>query len=227
MAEEVDAVVFKRHNVRRGQLRAKRELDAGSADGSDHDVEDRISATKMEQRLKRRAKGLQAVQDESGDAREGATRDDELDIGTAFMEQTSTTELDRARERYVEEQLERLRRGEAPVAWSSLHPMAAVGGSDRFVRSKEEALENSTCVTASRVVPEVDIQAEEARLQYEATARVLEEARARDAARAAAGPPMADRVVHNFNAVAFDRTQPPTNDTVSRRRFIEHNKHRM
>jgi hypothetical protein len=95
MAEqEVEGIVFHKPKLRHGRA-AKR----GSAfeEGGEHeDAADKVAAAKLEQKMKKRTKGLVAVNEEREVLED---KDTDVGIGTEFMEQTSTTELDKARER--------------------------------------------------------------------------------------------------------------------------------
>ncbi len=156
-----------------------------------------------------------------------------MGIGTEFTEQTSTTDLDRARERYVEEQLQRIRRGEEPTAPFPKKEGSAVGlgnASDRFVGEEKPAEANAShWISASRQVPEVDLGGPEAKAQYEETARVMALAKEQERLRATPlpmNPP--ERIVHNYNALAFQRPrQPKRSDWQARKDFIEHNKRKF
>jgi hypothetical protein len=241
MAEEVDQIVFKRtsRSSRTSSLRrAAPAAVANDNQGSDEDddCDSKIVAARLEQRMKKRAKGLHATVEvaESVDALVEAEKEI-AGIGTEFTEQTSTTELDRARERYVEEQLERVRRGEEPLApfpktqvgdLTTIAPAAPT--TDRFV-SESQQQQSTLWASTSRVVPEVDLPGDEARKQYDDTKRIMELARARDQQQPAAPAYLEHehRAIHNYNALAFSRPQKPMTDAASRKKFIEQNRHRF
>ncbi len=125
-------------------------------------------------------------------------------IGTEFTEQSTTTELDKAREQFVEEQITRIRRGEAPElpAPAALVPTT---GDPKFVSGGfQMPVEKvpARWLGSAKTVPEVELPKAELDKQYEFTKRVMEEERAREE-EAKGQERTVRRVVYNFNAIAF------------------------
>jgi hypothetical protein len=128
-------------------------------------------------------------------------------IGTEFTEQSTTTELDKARELFVEEQIERMRRGEQPEL-PAPSPLVATTGDPKFVSGGfQMPVESvpSRWIGSAKTVPEIELPKAELQRQYEYTKRVMEEERAKELARAEEREDPARRVVYNYNSVAFAR----------------------
>ena len=209
-------VVFRKKAKRASNVRRKKgEGEEHHVDGEEEeeaaDVSEKILGAKFEQKMRKRVKGL-AVTD-VGTGGSSVVEQTEV-IGTEFTEQSNTTELDRAREQFVDEQIARIRRGEEPVM-PTITPLAPTTDNPKFVSGgfhlPDAEVAASRWAGSTKQVPEIELPKAEAERQYEYTKRVMEEQRrlkeARDAAQNQDG--QQQRVVYNFNAVAFNRNRPP------------------
>lgn len=129
--------------------------------------------------------------------------------------------------RFIQEQLERARRGEAVAELFPKKSATTASASDRFVPavvSEKSESNASHWIASSRVVPEVDISGPEFQRQFEATKKAMEAHKHRQAPEAVAPE---ERVIHNYNAINFKRVQGPKTDEQLRREFIEHNRRKF
>jgi hypothetical protein len=186
-----DVVVFrkkaKRTNVRRKKQDGEQEDDD---EGEAFDVSEKIMGAKFDQKLRKRVKGLTVTDMGTGTS---TVQEKEEVIGTEFTEQSNTTELDRAREMFVEEQIGRIRRGEAPEmpvistpAPTTDDPKFVSGGfqlpSEQQVIASRWAGSTKQVFYSSLVcfcfiyniwkVPEIELPRAEAEKQYEYTKKV-------------------------------------------------------
>lgn len=197
---------FKKKTKKSSNSRRKRVLSEVEKDGEEANVnedeleemQEKILAAKFEQKMKKRSKGLTATTEEG---LEDVEEEAEVGIGTEFTEQTSTTALDRARERFVEEQLERVRRGEE--VQSSVNVELTASKSDgKFVSGGFVMPESGSTqwIANNRAVPEVELNEEDTQRQYEETLKALEEQRRRDAEGREVPQP---KKIESFHALGF------------------------
>jgi hypothetical protein len=133
------------------------------------------------------------------------------------MEQSTSTELDKARERFVEAQMMRIRQGQGKGKngffffffffflffvvdiLNSKEPLLPPPESSRFV-SSGFSLPASQSVGSSKMVPEIDIPELEKKQQFEETKRLMEEKQRLDEQNNAAESEKKERrVIHNYN----------------------------
>lgn len=133
--------------------------------------------------------------------------------------------------RFIEEQLERVRRGELvsdpfpkKPALSPSPGLSGAASANRFVPATVEKSESNAShwIATSRVVPEVDISGPEFQRQLEATKKAIAEHKQRPAE---AAPE--ERVIHNYNAINFKRTHGVKTDEQLRKEFVEHNRRKF
>lgn len=190
------------HSRRRGRNHDEEEEEEDA-----EEIEDRILSAKFEQKLKKRSKGLVAategVIEEEKEEEEGVP-----EVGYAFMKQSTTTDLDRARERFVEEQIERIRNGLEPIVPTP----AAPEGDSKFVSGgfqvPDSRMLDSKFVGSSRMVPEIDLDGSDAQRQYDQMKELLEERRRLDEIAKLSEPSKEKaepvRIV-NYNAQSFNQ----------------------
>ena len=179
------------------------------------EVHEAILAAKFEQKMKKRTKGLVATTEGAEEEEEHKDAHDMM-VGTAFTEQTTTTELDRAREKFVQEQIERIREGKEPLAPSepvlqAIPKTSTLPDNSRFVsggiQMPDARFSEPAFVQTARVVPEVEIRGAEE--QYQEVKKALEEQKRRDAERGHEKETKEPRIIHNYNALRFNRQPRP------------------
>lgn len=212
MEENDDLVVFRKKVKRASNVRRKKHDDDVEEKNDEEDaldVSEKILGAKFEQKMRKRAKGL-AVTDSAGGA---AVVEQTEVIGTEFTEQSNTTELDRAREQFVEEQIARIRRGEAPLQ-PTVTTLAPTTDNPKFVSGgfhlPDAEVAASRWAGSTKQVPEIELPKAEAERQYAYTKQVMEEQRRKqEQLEAQQHEDKERRVVYNFNALAFGRSRPP------------------
>jgi hypothetical protein len=215
MDDNDDVVVFRKKAKRAGNVRRKKqEGDDGKQEPENEeeeelDVNEKILGAKFEQKMRKRAKGL-AVTDSAGAT---AVVEQTEVIGTEFTEQSNTTELDRAREQFVEEQIARIRRGEQPLQ-PPVATLAPTTDNPKFVSGgfhlPDAEVAASRWAGSTKQVPEIELPKAEAERQYAYTKQVMEEQRRKQEQLDAQKEEEKERrVVYNFNAVAFGKHRAP------------------
>jgi len=128
-------------------------------------VQERIIAAKFDQKMRKRAKGLSATSN-ALIVTDDTTGGKDV-VGYEFTEQSTTSALDEAREAFVQEQIERIRRGEEPVVRKTPVVVGAqIDGGSKFVSAGfgEPASSSSPQQSLGRDVAEIALPASEAQL---------------------------------------------------------------